>query len=330
MTDITVLESEDYGRARNALAADPIVRDLARGIRLDDIRRLFHDDLSPRGDFMVAAMREYAERGGTVQAHIGGVAEAIRMVLCGTECGRTLRKDGRPWTCSLAWEQHIDGCDHEAYSAGNVEVTTWPYGSHADLADQEVAGSGTRQAETGTCAWCSTEQPLSALEGFNPNVPANLACKDVSACAQRQDSSRERTADPKFVVATTWPSNDPEVHAVGCADVARGLECHKYGRALPADVASAEAAAIWFWQDIIDEDGMTVDEAVAYTKILPCAAKAPAKSTQTSADGAVTPTPDGPDLEGLHAECTACGFAFKIPQRRATCQSEKACAKRRA
>jgi hypothetical protein len=40
------------------------------------------------------------------------------------------------------------------------------------------------------------------------------------------------------------------------------------------------------------------------------------------------PAADAPDSP--HAECTACGYVFKAPHRKATCQSQAACAKRAA
>lgn len=211
---MAILEADSYRETRQALAADPTVKAMAYGVRNEDIRELYTADGSPRGDFMVAALREYANRGGKIGGHIGGVAEAIWIVLAPSQCGRTLRKDGRPWVCALTFADHLDGSEHEAYDNDRGLVTTWAYGKLQ--ADDQITG-------------------------------------------------------------TTAPTG-----------------------AAPA-------------------------------------------ATQTSAGGATVPTPDGngPELEAtstvppwvagdLHAACEACGFTFKHPQRRATCQSEAACARRQA
>jgi hypothetical protein len=84
----------------------------------------------------------------------------------------------------------------------------------------------------------------------------------------------------KLAIART-PSNDPEVHAEGCADIKRGLKSGKYvNDTMHIEVESVEDAARWFWEDFLpggcaygesDPDNpMTDDDAQGYTVYLPC------------------------------------------------------------
>lgn len=90
-----------------------------------------------------------------------------------------------------------------------------------------------------------------------------------------------------FVIVAATRSNDPEVHAEGCADVKRGLKSGKYQAADRIEVEEVEAAARWFWADFLPggcayeesyyhEDapegqrGMQNDDAQSYTRYLPC------------------------------------------------------------
>jgi len=67
----------------------------------------------------------------------------------------------------------------------------------------------------------------------------------------------------KVLIATPQaaPSGKPEVHAGGCADVARGVKSGKYARGYPVDVAVVEDAALWIWGDCIREGSMTEADA---------------------------------------------------------------------
>lgn len=76
-----VLESDDYRKTREALKADPIIRDMAGGVRDHPLDELQHEDGNPRWEFMSAALEEYKSRGGKIATHIGGPAEAILMIL---------------------------------------------------------------------------------------------------------------------------------------------------------------------------------------------------------------------------------------------------------
>jgi hypothetical protein len=87
----------------------------------------------------------------------------------------------------------------------------------------------------------------------------------------------------KLAIART-PSNDPEVHAEGCKDIAKGLKSGKYvNDTMHIEVESVEDAARWFWEDFLpggcaygesDPDNpMTDDDAQGYTVYLPCAEK---------------------------------------------------------
>ena len=80
-----------------------------------------------------------------------------------------------------------------------------------------------------------------------------------------------------LVIATTQ-SNDPEVHSADCADVRRGRKSGKYTRSWKVRVDEPEEAAYHFWEDFLpggcaygeSEPAMTLEDAVSYTKFLPC------------------------------------------------------------
>jgi hypothetical protein len=78
----------------------------------------------------------------------------------------------------------------------------------------------------------------------------------------------------KFVVATTYPSNDPHVHKAGCADVTRGLARGKYAHAYTVECETPQDAGSEFWADIVAEsDDVDAAEASArsvWTKFFPC------------------------------------------------------------
>ena len=81
----------------------------------------------------------------------------------------------------------------------------------------------------------------------------------------------------KVIVATPGSTpGTPEVHADGCADVARGVRSGKYAGAQPVDVDALEDAALWFWRDFIREGSMTEAHAKHPLNIryMPCAHKA--------------------------------------------------------
>jgi hypothetical protein len=79
------IEDEHYGETRRALMADPIIRDMAEGVRHMATWDLAHADGAPRFEFMNGALREYKRRGGTIPTHIGGPAEAILALLAGAD-----------------------------------------------------------------------------------------------------------------------------------------------------------------------------------------------------------------------------------------------------
>jgi hypothetical protein len=87
----------------------------------------------------------------------------------------------------------------------------------------------------------------------------------------------------RLVVAATR-GNDPEIHAAGCADVARGLKSGRYQSATEIEVAEVADAAREFWADFLPggcaygevEPAMTDEDAQGYTRYLPCAAGVPA------------------------------------------------------
>lgn len=76
---IHVLESDDYRKTREALMADPIIRVMAQELPADWRLRFTYGGTAdrPNYNFMAAALETYKERGGTINTHIGGPAEAI-------------------------------------------------------------------------------------------------------------------------------------------------------------------------------------------------------------------------------------------------------------
>jgi hypothetical protein len=72
-----ILEDSHYEESRKALMQDPIVQDMARGLEGHPIEELAHESGTPRHEFMLAANREYHERGGLAPGHLGAVAEAL-------------------------------------------------------------------------------------------------------------------------------------------------------------------------------------------------------------------------------------------------------------
>jgi hypothetical protein len=78
---VSGIEASHYQEARNVLAEDPIVWGMLKGLEGVPVTDLAHGPGEPRFEFMMAANREYAARGGTNQAHIGAVAEVILTLL---------------------------------------------------------------------------------------------------------------------------------------------------------------------------------------------------------------------------------------------------------
>lgn len=81
---MSVIEGDDYRKTREALKADPIIQDMAGGVKkeitsIDDLA--WPESGTPRHEFTMAALREYQARGGKIGSHIGGPAEAILMIL---------------------------------------------------------------------------------------------------------------------------------------------------------------------------------------------------------------------------------------------------------
>jgi hypothetical protein len=72
------IEADHYREHREALKADPIIQQMTRD--LAGVVQAGIVDVDS-WSFMRAAMNEYRRRGGTIPAHIGGPAEAIRALL---------------------------------------------------------------------------------------------------------------------------------------------------------------------------------------------------------------------------------------------------------
>lgn len=79
----TALTADHYRNTVQALKADPIIGQMAAELNLaaDPLAGATDENGQPTFNFMQAANREYARRGGRIEAHIGGVAEAITGLL---------------------------------------------------------------------------------------------------------------------------------------------------------------------------------------------------------------------------------------------------------
>jgi len=77
-----VIEGPEYQQTREKLKQDPIVIDMAGGLKDVPLSELTHDDGHVTYDFMLASNAEYTKRAGHgPNAHIGGVAEALLMLV---------------------------------------------------------------------------------------------------------------------------------------------------------------------------------------------------------------------------------------------------------
>lgn len=78
-----VIKAAHYGEVVTKLMADPIIIDMAGGLKGVPMDKLAHDDGGPRFEFMQGANREFDKRGGgkDLPLHIGAVAEALLELL---------------------------------------------------------------------------------------------------------------------------------------------------------------------------------------------------------------------------------------------------------
>jgi hypothetical protein len=78
---MAVIESADYEQTRQRLMADPIVREMARGLRTVPLDNMVHDGDydSPRHEFTLSALDTYNKRNPdrSQPLHIGAVAEVL-------------------------------------------------------------------------------------------------------------------------------------------------------------------------------------------------------------------------------------------------------------
>lgn len=76
------IEATEYEATRVRLTRDPVVQSMALGCLATDPAEMKHPGGGATHDFMLAALREYADRAGhPAGCHIGGVAEAILRLL---------------------------------------------------------------------------------------------------------------------------------------------------------------------------------------------------------------------------------------------------------
>lgn len=73
---MTTIRAAHYGETIAALKADPIIIEMAATITKADVAGGIHGT-----GFMQAALAEYNRRGGRVNTHIGGPAEAIAEIV---------------------------------------------------------------------------------------------------------------------------------------------------------------------------------------------------------------------------------------------------------
>jgi len=67
--EIGVIKAEHYAETVKKLKADPIIQEMAASVP---------DKFDVTSwDFMIRSLEEYQKRGGTIETHIGGPAEAI-------------------------------------------------------------------------------------------------------------------------------------------------------------------------------------------------------------------------------------------------------------
>lgn len=80
-----VIESQDYRDEEELLMQDSHVKNMVDEILEthtgDPLAEFFHDDGTPRHEFMGIANVEYESRGGTANRSLGGVGRAIRRLL---------------------------------------------------------------------------------------------------------------------------------------------------------------------------------------------------------------------------------------------------------
>lgn len=75
-----MMEAAHYAEARRKLAADPIIRQMYDDLP-DELRRaVAYREVEDRSSLMTMALREYNDRGGEVDTHIGGPLEALEIV----------------------------------------------------------------------------------------------------------------------------------------------------------------------------------------------------------------------------------------------------------
>jgi hypothetical protein len=76
-----VIKAMHYVETEARLTCDPVVIDMAEGVRQMNRAELADELGVPRHEFMLAANDEYRKRGGTDSGHIGAIAIAILALL---------------------------------------------------------------------------------------------------------------------------------------------------------------------------------------------------------------------------------------------------------
>lgn len=88
----TVIRAKHYDETEERLAKDPVIISMAKGLKDTPLSELVHDTgdvsdthVTPRFEFMQAANREYASRGGKDGGHLGAVSHALLKILAQPE-----------------------------------------------------------------------------------------------------------------------------------------------------------------------------------------------------------------------------------------------------
>jgi hypothetical protein len=74
---MSMIRAAHYDETIDELVKDPIIQAMAVSLTLQDVQGIHGTG------FMQAALYEYGKRGGTVQSHIGGPAEALQRIVQG-------------------------------------------------------------------------------------------------------------------------------------------------------------------------------------------------------------------------------------------------------
>lgn len=70
-------DAAHYEQTRSALMEDPVILNMLGGLDEVPDSAIMHEDGTATHEFTLGALDEYRRRGGTVDCHIGGPAQAL-------------------------------------------------------------------------------------------------------------------------------------------------------------------------------------------------------------------------------------------------------------